>query len=122
MEIPDVNPQQEYDQLMQIMDKKDWPVLNQNLHNPEVLSALMAYADAMSQRKQATNMIYESYLKKINMQDDDLKMERKRLSEIISRNTEIEEVQLKILTKILYGREIEYDKLLHHGYIRYFFE
>jgi hypothetical protein len=119
MEFPEgINPDQEYSQLMYIMDKKEWPALNQHLHKPEVFQTMMFYMDAMTQRKQATNQLHETYLVKTNNEQ----ALRNTLRDCMTRNKTIEDEQLKNLTMMIYGREITYDVLVKDGYLRYFFE
>jgi hypothetical protein len=126
MELSDeINPQQEYNQLMEIMDKKDWIELRENIHRPEILQVLMVYADAMTQRKQAQIQLTETYrgsrswyLKPRHILD----LEQNALSECVSRNSAIEQDQLKILTKMIYGKEYTYDQLHDKRLLKYLFE
>ena len=112
MEEP-VNAQQEYEQLMHVMDKKDWLVLQDNLHNPDVLPLLVRYTDAMAQRKQAQRRLYECQLTKDNSMDTTLSA--------CANDKRKEEELLKLLTHLLYGKEMSYDELLAQGHLTYVF-
>lgn len=111
MELSEINPR-EYEQLMEIMDKKDWRVLKENMHKPEILQVLPVYADAMTQRKQAQIQLTETHVCRRDRKPEHiLEIEQAALRECISHNTAIEQEQLKILTKMLYGKERTYDDL-----------
>ncbi len=125
MELSEINPEQEYEQLMQIMDKKDWFTLKENIHRPEILQVLVVYADAMTQRKQAQIQLTEThrcssswYLKPRHILD----VEQTALSKCVSHNAAIEQEQLKILTKMLYGKERTYNDLHLMHELKYLFE
>ena len=123
MELPDINPQQEYDQLMQIMDKKDWIGLKENIHRPEILEVLMVYADAMTQRKQAQIQLTETYVCRRGREPEPiLSIKRTELSTCARENNAIEQEQLKILTKMIYGKEYTYDDLHERRELKYLFE
>lgn len=112
MELTDeINPQ-EYDQLMDIMDKKDWKSLKENIHKPEILQVLPVYADAMTQRKHAQIQLTQTHVCSWDRKPQHiLEIEQTALRECISHNAAIEQEQLKILTKMLYGKERTYDDL-----------
>ena len=118
MEFP-TNAQQEYEQLMYVMDKKDWLVLQDNLHNPDVLPILVRYTDAMTQRKQAQSRLYEYQLTKESMSKDSFDM--RRLMDCAKENKQKENEQLKLLTHLLYGKEMTYEELLALGHLTYVF-
>ena len=125
MELSDIQPEQEYEQLMQIMDKKDWTALKANLHRPEVLEVLLVFADAVTQRKQAQIQLTESYRVRrdcIPKPEKILSVERSTLSECIYRNSMIEQEQLRRLTQLLYDKEYTYNDLHRLGHLKYFFE
>ena len=125
MELSEINPEQEYDQLMDIMDKKDWLTLKKNIHKPEILQVLVVYADAMTQRKQAQIQLTETYRGSCTWYlkpRDNFDVERTALSKCVSHNAAIEQEQLKILTKMLYGKEHTYDDLHLMHELKYLFE
>ena len=99
MELSEINPEQEYEQLMEIMDKKDWKSLKENIHKPEILQVLPVYADAMTQRKQAQIKLTQTHVCSRHRKPQHiLEIEQTTLRECISHNAAIEQDQLKILT------------------------
>ena len=123
MELTDEINTQEYDQLMEIMDKKDWKSLKENIHKPEILQVLPVYADAMTQRKQAQIQLTQTHVCSRHRKPRHiLEIEQTALRECISHNTAIEEEQLRILTKMLYGKERTYDELHLMRELKYLFE
>jgi endonuclease III-like uncharacterized protein len=126
MELSDeITPQHEYEQLMEIMNKKDWIELRENIHRPEILEVIVVYANAMTQRKQAQIQLTEThrcsrswYLKPRHILD----VEQTDLSNCVSHNAVIEQEQLKILTRMLYGKEYTYDELHDKRLLKYLFE
>ena len=123
MELSEINPEQEYDQLMEIMDKKDWFTLKKNIHRPEILEVLVVYADAMTQRKQAQIQLTETHVCRRDRKPRDiLDVEQDALRECVTHNAVIEQEQLKILTKMLYGKERTYNDLHMLKEVKYLFE
>lgn len=123
MELSEINPEQEYDQLMEIMDKKDWFTLKKNIHRPEILEVLVVYADAMTQRKQAQIQLTETHVCRRDRKPRHiLDVEQTALSNCLTHNAAIEQEQLKILTKLLYGKERTYDDLHMMSELKYLFE
>ena len=123
MELSEINPEQEYDQLMEILDKKDWLALKKNIHKPEILEVLVVYADAMTQRKQAQIQLTETHVCRHDRKPQHiLDVEQNALSKCVTHNSVIEQEQLKILTKMLYGKERTYDDLHVMRELKYLFE